>query len=149
MKKYIKRTIEKNLLESVVEYPVIILTGARQTGKSTLLKHLFTDYTYITLDYPDIRKFAKDDPALFFEKYGTKLIIDEIQYVPELLEYIKIIVDDNRHINGQFILTGSQYFPLMKGVSQSLAGRVAIHNLLGISLEELNITSKDLDLSIS
>ena len=145
MKKYITRVIEKELLESIQEYPVIILTGARQTGKSTLLKHLFANYTYITLDYPDIRQFAKEDPALFFEKYGTKLIIDEIQYAPELLEYIKIIVDDNREANGQFILTGSQYFPLMKGVSESLAGRVAIHNLLGIALEELKVSSNELD----
>ena len=147
MKKYLNRTIEKDLLASVEEYPVIILTGARQTGKSTLLKHLFADYTYITLDYPDIRKFAKKDPALFFEKYGNELIIDEIQYAPELLEYIKIIVDENRDKNGQFILTGSQYFPLMKGVSESLAGRVAIHNLLGVSLEELGLSSKKLDLN--
>ena len=147
MKKYITRTIEKELIGSVEEYPVVILTGARQTGKSTLLKHLFADYTYVTLDYPDIRKFAKKDPALFFEKYGTRLIIDEIQYAPELLEYIKIIVDDNRDQNGQFLLTGSQYFPLMKGISESLAGRVAVHNLLGISIEELKISSTDLDLS--
>ena len=147
MKKYINRTIEEDILRSVKQFPVIMLTGARQTGKSTLLKHLFKDYTYITLDYPDIRKFAKRDPALFFEKYGNHLIIDEIQYVPELLQYIKIMVDNNRDKNGLFILTGSQHFSLMHGLSESLAGRVAIHNLLGISLGELKVSSEDLDVN--
>ena len=149
MKKYVKRTVEKELLMAAREFPVVILTGARQTGKSTLLKHIFKKYSYVTLDYPDIRKFAKEDPALFFEKYNSPLIIDEIQYAPELLEYIKIIVDNNRNKNGQFILTGSQHFNLMKGVSESLAGRASIHNLLGLSLEELKVSSEKLNLNIT
>ena len=147
MKKYVHRKIEDVILSSVRQFPVLILTGARQTGKSTLLKHLFSDYAYITLDYPDIRRFAQRDPALFFERYGKHLIIDEIQYAPELLEYIKIIVDSNRSENGLFILTGSQHFSLMQGISESLAGRAAIHNLLGISLEELKISSEDLSVN--
>lgn len=146
MKKYITRKIETELLNSIKDFPVLILTGARQTGKSTLLKHLFPDYKYVTLDYPNIRSFAKEEPELFLEQYGKNVIIDEIQYVPELLQYIKIVVDETRDVNGQFILTGSQYFPLMQGVSESLAGRVAIHNLFGISLEELDLISDDFNL---
>jgi uncharacterized protein len=144
MKKYIHRTIEKVIIESVEDFPVVILTGARQTGKSTLLKHLFPDYKYITLDYPNIRKIAKTDPEMFLDNYGDIIIIDEIQYAPELLEYIKIRVDEDRSKNGKYILTGSQYFPLMAGVAESLAGRASIHSLLGFSSQELEIHPKEL-----
>lgn len=142
MKKYVHRAIEKILLDSAEDFPVVILTGARQTGKSTLFKHLFPEYKYVTLDYPNIRNTAKNDPELFLDNYGVKVIIDEIQYAPELLEYIKIRVDENREQNGQYLLTGSQYFPLMAGVSESLAGRAAVHTLLGISTEELDLTGE-------
>ncbi len=147
MKKYIHRTIEKVIVESAKDFPVVVLTGARQTGKSTLLKHLFPNYKYITLDYPDIRSIAKNDPEMFLDHYGNMIIIDEIQYAPELLEYIKIKVDEDRQINGLYILTGSQYFPLMAGVVESLAGRASVHTLLGISTEELKLVSRNLDVN--
>ena len=145
MKKYIPRAIERELVASIGSFPVVILTGARQTGKSTLLTHLFPDYEYVTLDYPNLRVAAKNDPEMFLDHYGSRTIIDEIQYAPELLEYIKIKVDEHRELNGQYLLTGSQYFPLMSGVSESLAGRVAIHSLFGLSLEELTLRKEQLN----
>ncbi len=147
MNRYIHRAIEPELLASASSFPVVIVTGARQTGKSTLLKHLFPKHKYITLDYPVIRNLAQNDPELFLDNYGNNLIIDEIQYAPELLQYIKIRVDERRDINGRYLLTGSQYFPLMAGVSESLAGRVAVHSLLGMSLEELGLASDSLDIN--
>lgn len=147
MKQYVHRAIEQDILASADNFPVVVVTGARQTGKSTLLKHLFPKYKYITLDYPNIRNLAQNDPELFLDNYGVNLIIDEIQYAPELLQYIKIRVDENREQNGQYLLTGSQYFPLMAGVSESLAGRVAVHTLLGMSIEELGLTQESLDVN--
>jgi predicted AAA+ superfamily ATPase len=145
MRRYIQRAIEQELLVSASSFPVVIVTGARQTGKSTLLKHLFPNHKYVTLDYPNIRNLALNDPELFLDNYGENLIIDEIQYAPDLLQYIKIRVDENRDKTGVYLLTGSQYFPLMAGVSESLAGRVSVHNLLGMSIEELGLTRDSLD----
>ena len=137
MQSYIPRSIEKNLLKSAKQFPVVMLTGPRQTGKSTTLKKIFKKYKYISLDDPFNRKQALEDPCLFLEQISSNAIIDEIQYAPELLSYIKIEVDKNRSNNGQYILTGSQIFNLMKGVSESLAGRIALHELLGFSIHEL------------
>ncbi len=138
MKKiFLKRAIGSEILTAAVEFPVVILTGPRQTGKSTLLKMLFPDYTYITMDDPFARKTAVEDPILFLERGGEKMLIDEVQYIPGILPYIKILVDKNRDQNGRFILTGSQIFPLMQGVSESLAGRAAIYELLEFSYEEI------------
>lgn len=137
MKKYIPRILEKELLTSIKEFPVMVLTGPRQTGKSTLLQKIFPDHFYVTLDDPLIRELAKNDPQLFLTK-SQKILIDEIQFLPELLPYIKISVDQNRENNGRYILTGSQIFPLMAGVSESLAGRAVIYELLGFSSEETN-----------
>jgi predicted AAA+ superfamily ATPase len=116
---------------------VLVLTGPRQSGKSTLLQKLFPDHEYCTLDDPFKRNLAINDPLSFLENLGNKTIIDEIQYVPGLLPYIKMAVDRDRGRNGHFLLTGSQIFPLMSGISESLAGRVALHELLGFSCEEL------------
>lgn len=139
MKKiFLKRVIGSEILSAANEFPVIILTGPRQTGKSTLLKMLFPSYTYITMDDPFARKTAVEDPILFLEKGGEKMLIDEVQYIPGILPYIKILVDKNRDQNGRFILTGSQIFPLMQGVSESLAGRAAIYELLEFSYEEIH-----------
>lgn len=121
-----------------------VVTGPRQTGKSTLIKHCFPHHQYVTLDNPLIRKTCKEDPALFLENYPPPTIIDEIQYAPELLPYIKIAADENRSKTGQFLLTGSQIFPLMKGLSESLTGRVAIFELQGFSLEEYNEKEQDI-----
>lgn len=136
MKKYIHRAIEGDLKVAVREFPVVVLTGPRQTGKSTLLQKCFPAYGYTTLDDPFTRKIARDDPNLFLSR-APRMIIDEIQYLPELLPYVKIAVDRDRGRNGRFLLTGSQFFPLMSGVTESLAGRAALYELLGFSCEEL------------
>ncbi len=136
-KKYIHRIIEQELTVALTEFPVLVLTGPRQTGKSTLLKTVFKDYEYISLDDPILRQLAQSDPQLFLDNYSKKCILDEIQYAPELLPYIKIQVDNNRSNNGQFILTGSQIFNLMSGLTESLAGRAVFYELLGLSFEEI------------
>ncbi len=134
--RYINRTIEKTLLKAVKQFPALVLTGPRQTGKSTLLKKLFPKYNYITLDDVNVRTLAKQDPALFISTLKTPLILDEIQYLPELLSYIKIHIDKER-VNGRFLLTGSQMFNVMQGMSETLAGRVALFELLPLSFNEL------------
>jgi predicted AAA+ superfamily ATPase len=135
---YIERTLEKFITQANKQFPVLMVTGARQVGKTTLLKHICEDKrTYVSLDDPLILSLAKDDPALFMQRFNGPLLIDEIQYAPELLPYIKMAVDRNLK-KGMFWLTGSQPFHLMKGVSESLAGRVAIMQLLGLSGMELS-----------
>ncbi|MBE3089215.1 MAG: ATP-binding protein [Actinobacteria bacterium] len=134
---YIKRLIEKTIIDTLKTFPVVILTGARQSGKTTLLKHLFSStFNYISLDELDIRSLAINDPREFLNKFKTPLIIDKIQNAPQLLPYIKAVVDKERK-NGRFIITGSQQFPLMKNVSESLAGRAAILNLYPFMIEEI------------
>jgi len=133
---YLKRTLEDSIKKATETFPVVLVTGARQVGKTTVLKACEKEErTYVSLDNPLLRDFAKTDPELFLERYSTPLLIDEIQYAPELLPYIKMIVDE-RQEKGMYWLTGSQQFHLMKDVSESLAGRVAILNLLGFSQNE-------------
>ncbi|MCM8812917.1 MAG: ATP-binding protein [Candidatus Omnitrophica bacterium] len=134
-KKYVHRAIEKELKAGAAEFPVVVVTGPRQTGKSTLLQTLFPKYAYATLDDPLTRAAAHADPTFFLAR-AERMIIDEIQYAPELLPYVKIAVDRQRALNGRYVLTGSQLFPLMAGVSESLAGRVALYELLCFSGEE-------------
>lgn len=134
---YVSRTLEPFFLESSGQMPVLLVTGPRQIGKTTFLKHLAgTDRTYVTLDDPLLRELAATDPALFMQRFPPPILIDEIQYAPQLLPIIKLMVDLDRR-PGQVWLTGSQQFHLMKGVSESLAGRVGIVNLLGFSRSEL------------
>ncbi|GAB1443005.1 ATP-binding protein [Ignavibacteriales bacterium] len=130
----IKREIEQKLIAISGKFPVIAILGPRQSGKTTLAKNLFSDYIYVNLEEPDTRLFAMDDPRSFLQ--NPKMIIDEIQRVPELLSYIQSIVDKEKEA-GQFIITGSQNFLINEKISQSLAGRVAILNLLPFTLEEL------------
>ncbi|MCP5506118.1 MAG: ATP-binding protein [Chlamydiales bacterium] len=137
MKEYVNRKLEKPLKRVIHQFPVVLITGPRQAGKSTLLQEEFKDYTYVTLDDAIARNLAKTEPKLFLKTYPPPLIIDEIQYVPTLLEEIKIEVDQNRRMMGQYLLTGSQVFPLMKGVSESLAGRIMIFQLYPLSWSEL------------
>lgn len=135
-KKYIPRALQKDLKARAREFPVVVVTGPRQSGKSTLLTQLFKNHMYVSLDDPLLRRMALEDPEIFLENHPAPLILDEIQYCPGLLPYIKIAVDRNRSLNGQYLLTGSQMFPLMQGVTESLAGRAVIYELLGFSLEE-------------
>ena len=136
MRKYVHRAIEKEIKAAAHEFPVVVLTGPRQTGKSTLLQTLFPKHDYVTLDDPLTRKAAQDDPRFFLSR-SEHMAIDEIQHLPELLPYIKIAVDKKRGEHGRYLLTGSQCFPLMAGVSESLAGRAALYELLGFSSEEI------------
>lgn len=130
------RTLQNYLKKASSQFPVILVTGARQVGKTTLLQHLCTkERKYVTLDDPLLLSLAKDDPALFIQRFPPPVLIDEIQYAPELLPHIKMIVDRNPK-PGQFWLTGSQQFHLMRNVSESLAGRVGIVELLGLSRRE-------------
>jgi predicted AAA+ superfamily ATPase len=116
-------------------YPVVTITGPRQSGKTTLVKMAFPDKKYYNLENPEVRRFAREDPNGFFETVPDGAIIDEIQRVPELLSYIMVRVDE-RNRNGQFILTGSAQFEVMDSLSQSLAGRTALLRLLPFDLEE-------------
>ena len=137
---YIERTIKEYLLYLAEHFPVVVVTGARQVGKSTLMKNTFggaDNVKYVTLDHPILRNLAKTDPELFLQQYAAPVIIDEIQYAPELLPYIKMQIDSDRK-NGQYFLTGSQMFHLMKNVSESLAGRVGIASLYGMSQCEID-----------
>ena len=127
---YIERKIETQLQYLSEHFPAVVIAGARQTGKTTLIKKLIgtrKDMTYVTLDYPRVRELAQSDPELFLQQYPAPVIIDEVQYAPQLLPYIKILIDNDRQ-NGRFFLTGSQMFRLMKNVSESLAGRVGDPN---------------------
>ena len=135
---WINRDISSLINKLNAERPALLLTGARQTGKSSLLNKLFPEHSYVTLDIPFNAKQASEGGQFFLESHGTPLIIDEIQYAPELFRQIKVQIDQHRQVTGQFIMTGSQKFSLMKGVSESLAGRVAILNLHSLSARELS-----------
>lgn len=130
------RKIKDSIKQLIDKYPIIALTGPRQSGKTTLLKEMFSDYRYVSLENPDIRSFAENDPNSFLKHYDKYVIFDEVQRVPHLFSYIQSIVDDSR-IMGQFILSGSQNFHLMQSITQSLAGRVAIFRLFPFDFQEL------------
>ncbi|MDR2395750.1 MAG: ATP-binding protein [Endomicrobium sp.] len=132
-----KRTLTNAILEISKSFKVLLVTGARQVGKTTLLKNTSTpERKYVTLDNPSFLIQAKTDPQGFLEEYSPPVCIDEIQYAPELFSYIKMIVDSSNKY-GRIWLTGSQSFNMMQGVTESLAGRVAILNMFGFSLYEL------------
>lgn len=142
---FIPRHLSQRLLAASKQFPAILLTGARQTGKTTLLRHLFSDHHYVSLDRPLIADQAENDPESFLAAHPPPVIIDEIQYAPSLFRFLKIKIDEQRDRKGQFLLTGSQKFTLMKDVSESLAGRVAIMEMEGLSCLELSreLFSKD------
>ena len=132
----IQRTIGKRLLELLAYYPVVVLTGPRQSGKTTLLKNMFPDREYFNLENPSTLDFIKADPTSFIQLYGTNVIIDEAQRFPELFSFIQASVDDHRE-NGRIILSGSQNILLSDAISQTLAGRAAYCELFPLTLTEL------------
>ncbi len=133
----IKRHLKKKIQELRTSYPVLAITGPRQSGKTTLAKELFgKTHQYVNLENLDIRDYALNDPKGFLKEYSNGVIIDEVQNAPDLFSYIQTIVDE-RDLPAQFILTGSQNFLLLEKISQSLAGRVALFNLLPFSIQEL------------
>lgn len=133
----IPRGITPKLVDLASKFPIVTLTGPRQSGKSTLLKNLFSEYRYVSLENPDLRDLATNDPNGFLATYSNKVILDEIQRVPSLFSYLQTHVD-NVGEEGMYLLAGSQNFQLMQGISQSLAGRTALMKLLPFSRRELN-----------
>jgi len=134
---YIQRALENRIREINSQFPALIVTGPRQVGKTTMLKNIAeTKRKYISLDDPVAREMAKSDPALFIERYSPPVLIDEIQYAPQLFPYIKMYIDEQKRA-GAFWMTGSQMFHMMKNVTESLAGRVAVIQMFGLSQSEL------------
>ena len=138
MTNYIPRTAEKTLLKYLSAFPVVGLTGPRQSGKSTLLKELLKDeYKYVTFDSPTTVAEFRDDPERFMRINGDKVIFDEAQKAPEIFTYVKIAVDNDREKYGKFILSGSSQFTLMKKITESLAGRIGLLTLLPMQFSEI------------
>ena len=145
----INRKIEPIFRDLVSQYPVVTLTGPRQSGKTTLCRKVFPSMAYANLESPDVREYAATDPRGFLSAYAEGVIIDEIQRVPQLISYVQSIVDE-RKTPGQFILTGSQQFEVMNTINQSLAGRTALLRLLPFSISEIQKTTlpKSLDMML-
>ena len=133
----VPRSLEPTLARYGSKFPVVLVTGARQVGKSTLLRHHLPDAAYVSLDDPTLRLLAQSDPKLFLSRYPTPLVIDEVQYAPELFSLIKLAVDAVPTRTGQYWLSGSQQLPMMRSVSESMAGRVGILPLAGLTTREL------------
>lgn len=135
---WIRRQFEDILRKSAETRPVVVLTGPRQTGKTSLVRRLFPSHGYVSLDLPSEAAQAEGDPIAFLQRHGNSLIVDEVQYAPALFRHLKRFVDEDRDQMGRFILTGSQPFQLMQGVSESLAGRADILQLDGLSYREIH-----------
>jgi predicted AAA+ superfamily ATPase len=134
---WISRAIEPRLQRSAKTRPVVVLTGARQTGKTSTFLRLFPHHSFVSLDLPTEAEQAEKEPGRFLQRHPPPVIIDEVQYAPSIFRHLKVAVDANRSLNGQFLLTGSQKFTLMKNVSESLAGRADIVELETLSLAEI------------
>lgn len=137
----IKRDLSYKIKQLSEKFPIITVTGPRQSGKSTLLKNLFPDYRYVSLENPDMRSFATEDPNGFIKTFDNHVIIDEAERVPSLFSYIQTHIDDVNE-TGMYMLAGSRNFHLMAAIDQSLAGRTAIMKLLPFSRHELNDAGK-------
>ena len=134
---YLERQLAKPLARALAGFPAVLVTGPRQAGKTTFVKHELPQATYVSLDDPVASAFAREDPRGFLAAHREPVVLDEIQHAPSLLAQLKVAIDDNRSRKGRFLLTGSQQFALMHGVSESLAGRVAVLDLLPMSFPEL------------
>jgi len=133
---WITRKYEKTLKTLSEQFPSVVVTGSRQVGKTALVQKVFPDYTYVTLDIPAIAAQAENHPEAFIKSHPEPVIIDEVQYAPSIFTYLKVAIDRNKN-PGRFILTGSQHFLLMQGVSESMAGRCGIINMLNLSSREI------------
>ncbi len=132
----IYRQLADKIQKSAAHYPVVLVTGPRQSGKTTLVRDIFKNYAYYNLEFPDVREFARRDPRSFLGQIDAGVVIDEVQHVPELLSYIQGLTDSWQLI-GKVVITGSQNFALMEQVTQSLAGRVSVFELLPLSFAEI------------
>ncbi len=140
---WIAREIEPLLRRRARQRPVVVLTGPRQTGKTSLVRRLFPDHEFVSLDLPSEAEQAERDPRAFLARHPPPLVVDEVQYAPLLFRHVKAVVDGRRREPGQFVLTGSQRFPLMHAVSDSLAGRADVLRLEGLSLSEIRAARPD------
>jgi predicted AAA+ superfamily ATPase len=147
MRMWIERDVESRLRQSVRTRPVTVLTGARQTGKTSTLRRLFPEYDFVSLDLPSEAEQAEKEPSTFLARHPPPAVVDEIQYAPSLFRHLKVAVDANRHRNGQYLLTGSQKFTLMRGVTESLAGRADIIEMEPLSFAEVRgaVPSADIE----
>ena len=132
------RLTKDRLLQLAVHFPALVVTGARQAGKTTLLRRVFPHHHYVSLDLPSVADQAEHNPDLFFRNHPPPVLVDEIQYAPGVFRHLKAAIDERRHDMGQFVLTGSQHFTLMKGVSESLAGRSGLLTLENLALREIS-----------
>jgi hypothetical protein len=142
---WIPRRLEPTLARLARQRPVLLLTGARQAGKTSVVRRVFPDHSFVSLDLPSEAEQAEKDPGGFLARHPPPLIIDEVQYAPGVFRHLKVLVDAERRRNGRFVLTGSQKFTLMRAVSESLAGRAEILELEGLSLSELRSARSDAD----
>ncbi|WP_025322962.1 ATP-binding protein [Deferrisoma camini] len=133
----IPRTLAPTLLRAAGAFPVVSVTGPRQSGKTTLVRAVFPHHAYTSLELPDQRQFALEDPRGFLEQFAGPVILDEVQRAPDLFSYIQVMVDEDPQTTGRFVLTGSHNFLMLERISQSLAGRSAVLHLLPLSLAEL------------
>ncbi len=135
---YIKRHIEDVLISAAKSFPALVISGARQVGKTTILHQCFPHASYSTLDRIDVLDAAQNNPEEFLNALIQPSIIDKVQYAPDLFRYVKILVDEKRTEKGRFFLTGSQRYLMMQGVDESLAGRAGIIAMLGLSMREID-----------
>lgn len=140
---YQSRILESSIKEYLHLFPALGITGPRQSGKSTLLKHLMPDYQYVTFDDPQMQAFLLEDPQKFIQAYSEKVIFDEVQKAPDLFPLIKISIDQNRNAYGRFVLTGSSQFSMQQKITESLAGRIGLLSLLPFQYQESPLSSKN------
>lgn len=136
---YFERDISQHLLRAAATFPLVAVTGARGVGKTTLLRHCFPGHSYVSLDLPSVAEMAEHDPQSFFGRFAGRILIDEVQYAPNLFRHLKALNDADRHEMGRYLLSGSQKFTLVEAVSESLAGRAATFGLETLSAREVGV----------